>query len=67
MRENFELFKKAKSAELEHEISDEAHWIRCENQNPHDSRAFSEQVEPAGSSVQRERLQASCWIQGSPK
>jgi len=34
MRENFELFQKAKSAELEHEISDEAHWIRCENQNP---------------------------------
>ena len=33
MRENFELFQKAKSAELEHEISDEAHWIRCENQN----------------------------------
>ena len=25
------------STELERQISDEAHWIRCENQNPHDS------------------------------
>jgi len=39
MRDNFELFQKAKNTELERQISDEAHWIRCENQKTHCSIA----------------------------